>query len=151
MKLAGIILFWLLWPLIWVYAPLKLRARVLIMYKDEFLVVKPYFGSGFWQLPGGGVGINEDAQTAAKREVFEETGIDLSHLILHTIEPSLSLKEKGLNMRYALFSVVLTKKPKVDLQPREILTYTWLKISHKTYLDFHVAHAVQRTLTSTKH
>jgi 8-oxo-dGTP diphosphatase len=32
---------------------------------------------GIWELPGGGVNFGEDPATTAKREVMEETGIDI--------------------------------------------------------------------------
>ena len=48
--------------------------------KNEILLVKHTYIPG-WHLPGSGVDLGEDVETAARREVFEETGIsDLDNL-----------------------------------------------------------------------
>ena len=54
---------------------MTLGVRVLVKNnKDEILLVRHAYLPG-WHLPGGGVDPGEDVETAAGREVFEETGI----------------------------------------------------------------------------
>ena len=54
---------------------MTLGVRVLLQnHKGEILLVKHTYVPG-WHLPGGGVDHGEDVETAARREVFEETGI----------------------------------------------------------------------------
>ena len=54
---------------------MTLGVRVLVKNnKDEVLLVRHTYVPG-WHLPGGGVDRGEDVETAAGREVFEETGI----------------------------------------------------------------------------
>lgn len=54
---------------------MTLGVRVLVKnLKGEILVVKHSYIPG-WHLPGGGVDHGEDIETAARREVYEETGI----------------------------------------------------------------------------
>lgn len=54
---------------------MTLGVRVLVQNpKGEILLVKHTYVPG-WHLPGGGVDHSEDLETAARREVFEETGI----------------------------------------------------------------------------
>ena len=60
---------------------MTLGVRVLIKNSDgEILIVKHTYVPG-WHLPGGGVDCGENVATAARREVYEETGIsDLDDL-----------------------------------------------------------------------
>lgn len=37
------------------------------------------WGAGWWEVPGGGVTAGEDSLTAMKREMLEETGLDVSN------------------------------------------------------------------------
>lgn len=52
------------------------RVRVLITNeKDEVLLLRGVLSDGRWTLPGGGVNRNESLAAAARRELYEETGI----------------------------------------------------------------------------
>lgn len=148
-SLVGRVMFWIAWPLIWVYAPFKLRARVLVVCGNEFLGVKSYFGSGEWQLPGGGVHSHETLTTAVVRELYEETGIRVGTLLLSELLPPAIYKELGLRMRYAIFYVELPDKPPILAQPREIQAVSWLPINGASKLSVHVRQAVGEL--STKH
>ncbi|MDA7827790.1 NUDIX domain-containing protein [Rhodobacteraceae bacterium] len=54
---------------------MTLGVRVIVQNaKCEILLVRHTYVTG-WHLPGGGVDHGEDVATAAKREVYEETGI----------------------------------------------------------------------------
>jgi 8-oxo-dGTP pyrophosphatase MutT (NUDIX family) len=145
MKYLGRALFWLTWPLVYVYSPVRLRARVLVRYDDEFVVVNPHFGSGQWQLPGGGVRRGESLVQAARREVNEELGIDLLGLPIRLINPSSPAHwfvENGLFKRYALFVVDLKKRPAVTIPAQEISAYCWFKKDQRTGLASHVHYAL---------
>lgn len=55
------------------------RARVMIWNEHgELLLVRNWGGKQQWGLPGGGVEKNEQPVAAARRELFEEIGIELS-------------------------------------------------------------------------
>ncbi len=53
------------------------RVRVEIRHGTQILLVKSWFGSQKWELPGGGVNRGEAPSRAAVREVQEETGLVL--------------------------------------------------------------------------
>ena len=66
---------------------MTLGVRVLVQNpKGEILLIKHSYIPG-WHLPGGGVDHGEDVETAARREVYEETGIsELKSLELICVE-----------------------------------------------------------------
>ena len=64
----------------WVsYAQLKVGAAVIIEQNNKLLLLQrahePWAGS--WMIPAGYVEADEDPKDAARREVFEETGLDV--------------------------------------------------------------------------
>lgn len=120
------LLFWVLWPLVWVYAPLRVRARTLVVCGDTFLVVKPYFGTNMWQLPGGGVRLGETTQHAAIRELYEEVGLRIEKA--SQLVPVATYKEKGLLLRYELFVAKLSVATELRYN-KEIATAEWLPIN----------------------
>lgn len=57
-------------------ASYKLRVRTVVVNdNNELLLVRSWMGSQSWNLPGGGIGYQEDSKSAAVREIREETGI----------------------------------------------------------------------------
>lgn len=61
-----------------------LTARVIIKFGEEILLVRRSHTDsrgGFYELPGGTVDAGESLEVAARREVKEETGLDLGELI----------------------------------------------------------------------
>ena len=138
-------LFWAAWPLIWLYAPLRTRARVLVRYKDTYLVVRPYFGSGVWQLPGGGIKFGETALAAAKRELYEEVQVGAEDM-QELCEPR-TYKESGLLLRYVLFGATCAAKPDIT-KNSEIAAYAWL--TKQELLVGSTAQHVREVLTKTK-
>src|SRR5215217_5043650 len=53
----------------------NVRTRVIITQARKLLLLEPYKPGAGWQLPGGGLEINESLAECGEREVFEETGI----------------------------------------------------------------------------
>lgn len=58
----------------WVQAPDQVRVAALV--EGQLLLVEQYhyLAGALWQLPGGSVDPDDDALTAARRELAEETG-----------------------------------------------------------------------------
>lgn len=73
----GNAMYFVLWPLVWLYAPTRVRVHAVIQAGGRILVVKNWFGPGKWQLPGGGLKHGENPAKAALREVREELGLSL--------------------------------------------------------------------------
>jgi hypothetical protein len=52
------------------------RVTLLVDFDDKFAIVMDP-SNGFWFLPGGGVEQNESMEEAARREAFEELGLEI--------------------------------------------------------------------------
>lgn len=128
-KKLGTILFYLCWPLVWFYAPLRVRVRTIIEYNGKVIVVKNWFGPNSWQLPGGGIKIGESSLDTGIREVKEELNIDITEQ-----EPSLitelpvSFRQSGIIFRYQYVFVKLVKKPEITLSD-EVKCFDWIYLS----------------------
>lgn len=51
---------------------------LIINDKKDFLLAKDE--NGLWDIPGGGLEFNESPHEALKRELFEETGLEVSFI-----------------------------------------------------------------------
>ena len=126
----GKIFFYILWPLVWFYAPLRSRACANIRVGDEFLLVKNGFGPRIWQFPGGGIKSSEHPIDAAIREVAEELHIELDKKSAKQLNQEfVVVRQKGLLLRNMFVLFDLEQKP-VDITiSRELVAYEWVKQS----------------------
>lgn len=69
----------------WLNPPSTIRAVLCHINKEnEYLLLlksKGKFGEGFWNAPGGKLEPGETPEEAARREVFEETGLRVKELV----------------------------------------------------------------------
>lgn len=83
-----------------VFHPITLGSRCMVIAGNTVLLVKHSYAKG-WYLPGGGVEKGESFRDAAKREVCEETGLDVDALKLFHLYYS---RIEGKNDHIALFT-----------------------------------------------
>jgi len=58
---------------------LRKRATLIVKSKNGILLVKHFFPRN-WSLPGGGIGLRENAERAARRELKEELGLNVKKM-----------------------------------------------------------------------
>ncbi len=143
--------FWLLWPLIWVYAPLFERIRIVVLCGDEFVGVKPFFGSGRWQLPGGGRHRGETIAAAAVRELHEETGLTVDASACSVLLRNQTFFESGLRLRYSVCLIRVPHKTTLHRQLREIAACEWLSAEPSRQYTASVNDILNRLDLTKKH
>lgn len=126
-KLIGTLAFFLSLPGLYFYLRKDERTRVVVQVDDEILVLKGWYGSNKWMLPGGGMHRGEQPVEAALRELKEETGIiaqpsDLRHVGSGKVKDSY-----GLGYNYHLFVMTLPERPASAIRNYEIYDVDWRK------------------------
>ncbi len=82
---------------------------------------------GTWGCPTGKIDPGEDRTAAVRREVREETGIDLPEDAF-TFRETLAVRYPEFDFVYHLYSARLTERPKIRLNRREHINYAWLPL-----------------------
>lgn len=123
------VLFYLLYPLVWLYSPLFVRARLLIVAEGNFVAVKGRFSNNNWHLPGGGKRTGEDLKIAVIREAREELGLILEPKDVSVLLPKQVFFNLGLIQRGAVFVVNLPKKQPLTIN-YELKAVEWLPLTH---------------------
>lgn len=85
------------------------------------------FEPGKWGVPAGKLERHETAEEAAKRELFEETGISSSQIQYIN---SLYMRKPEMDYIYHLFKVPLDQMPEVHLS-EEHLDYRWVSATDR--------------------
>ena len=97
-----------------------------IEIENKLLLLKYAQGSesGRWGVPAGKVEGDETPIEAAKRELFEETGISLECPSQIHYVTSIYVRKPSINYTFHLFKVQLNQRPDVKLSP-EHQAYSW--------------------------
>lgn len=85
--------------------------KVLLIHEDKVLLIKKSYKGDEWYLPGGYVSEGETPVQAAHREVLEELGVDIRHLI-----PGNDVSFSPKTDQFDLYTFVVDLK-KIDMHP----------------------------------
>lgn len=138
----GKILFWVGWPVSFISLYFSRRTRVLIVCGNEALLVKNWFGSGYWSTPGGGLHKGELPAEGAVRELNEELGLEVKAEELVYMYEKKAITKRHFRYYYYGFFLELARKPKLKLDKIEIADALWYEID-KIRLDYIGAQVVR--------
>lgn len=123
---TGRALFYITWPGLFFYLKSTKRARLIITCDDHILLTQDWLGNGQWMLPGGGLKVGETAEQAARRELFEETGLTIKSL--KPVVNNYAITQSGFKFFVDCFCAEIAEKSKPKPQREEIADARWIKL-----------------------
>lgn len=121
---------------------------------NELLIVKPVY-SNYWHLPGGIVETNESPLQACKREVKEETNLDLriNHLFLIN---HYFIKEKNFEQLLFIFNGGKLDsnfiRDNIKIPENEIENYKFITLDQIfDHLEYHIAKCISHLEITNNH
>jgi 8-oxo-dGTP pyrophosphatase MutT (NUDIX family) len=125
LQFLGRCIFWLAWPVFYVYFAHSERTRILMIHNDQILVMKNWLGDGKWSLPGGGLHKGEPATEGALRELYEETGIQLQSTALQELGTE-RYESRGIHFRFYAYVARLNDDVQLRRQRIEVAKMCWM-------------------------
>lgn len=99
--------------------------KVLLECEGKLLFVRHNYGHHLWTVPGGGVKKAERAESAARREIFEELGVTLLELIyLGQYKSDYEYKKVTVDC----YKAAVTTDNKITIDNFEIAEYVWFPL-----------------------
>ena len=123
--LAGRMVFWAGWPVLWIYLLRSTRTRIVVEYDGKILVLKNRLNNDRWSLPGGGLHRGEDPTNGVVRELYEETGITIKTTDVAEISRG-KINHRGLRYSVVSFCAKLVNSPVLNIQRLEVAEASWL-------------------------
>ncbi len=121
--------FVLLRPFVGLMISGSTRTRALILHRGKVLLVRGWFGSQTWGMPGGGVRKNENSKKGLKRELREELGINAQPKQFRQI---MKVEQEEHNTRFTsiVYQIDLQTKTKFKIRRSELIEAAWHKINN---------------------
>jgi len=121
--------------------------------KGEILLVKSSKWKNKFTVPGGHIELGEHSEDAIRREVKEETGLDVKPVKLLVVQEAIYPKDYHKREHYVFMDYVCTTEDShVKLDGRELQEYLWIKPKDALKLDMeeYTRNFVTKYLTELK-
>ena len=111
--------------------PLATVGALIFNAKNEVLMICTHKWSGKWGIPGGKIKRGEKAETALRRELKEETGLNITDIKFIIVQDCISSKEFYRDAHFVLLNYTCkctAKNPRVVLN-EEAREFRWLPLA----------------------
>jgi nucleoside triphosphatase len=104
--------------------------------KGEILLVKSYKWGNRYTVPGGHIELGERSETAVKREVREEVGLEVEAVKLLLVQEAIFPADYVKHEHYIFMDYLCrTSSSAVKLDGKEIQEYLWTSLEDAVQLD----------------
>jgi len=111
--------------------PLATVGGLIFNAQNEVLMIRTHKWSGLWGIPGGKIKRGEPSLTALRRELKEETGLNITDIKFVLVQDCISSKEFYRDAHFVLLNYTcrcVAKNPRVVLN-EEAREFQWLKLA----------------------
>ena len=148
----GKIIFWVAWPIWWIIFKISPnRTRIIVVNQNKILLVQGWLGDGKWGLPGGGVKFRETNQSAAARELWEETGLHTEESALKSLW-SMNHRQRGLSYKAHYYLLEMSSEQEPKVQRVEIVDCRWFAFNeiHSSMLNEDASNGLKHYLPAAQ-
>ena len=122
-------------PLVQNYPEAAVGALI-VNEKEEILLVRSYKWGTKYTVPGGHIELGERSETAVKREIKEEVGLDVEPVKLLFVQEAIYPADYIKHEHYIFLDYLCrTNSSEVKLDGKEIQEYVWTSLSSAFQLD----------------
>ncbi len=111
--------------------PLATVGALIFNSKNEVLMIRTHKWSGLWGIPGGKIKRGESSLAALRREIKEETALNITDIKFVIVQDCISSKEFYRDAHFVLLNYTckcVAKNPRVVLN-EEAREFQWLKLA----------------------
>ena len=112
------------------HGPVATVGALIFNERDEVLMVRTHKWSNLWGIPGGKIKWGEDSRTALKREIREETGLEVTDIDFQIVQDCIHSKEFYRDAHFVLLNYTcrISGEVRVTLN-EEGQAFRWVSIS----------------------
>jgi nucleoside triphosphatase len=109
---------------------------LIVNEKEEILLVRSYKWGTKYTVPGGHIELGELSETAVKREIKEEVGLDVEPVKLLLLQEAIYPANYIKHEHYIFLDYLCrTNSSAVELDGKEIQEYIWATLGDALHLD----------------